>query len=83
MRGPQGQERPTDTVGCAVKVARLATGEMRLEMICQSRRNHRGSTKADLPGPRSSLPPSDRKSLGRRRPHGGARTASSTRPRGR
>ena len=26
--GPQGQHRPADVVGCAVKVARIATGEI-------------------------------------------------------
>ena len=28
-KGPQGQSRPTDAIGCAVKVARVATGEER------------------------------------------------------
>ena len=28
MKGPQGQDRPGDVVGCAVTVAKLATGEM-------------------------------------------------------
>jgi hypothetical protein len=27
-RGPQGQRRPADSIGCAVMVARLATGEI-------------------------------------------------------
>ena len=26
-KGPQGQKRPADVVGCAVTVARIATGE--------------------------------------------------------
>ena len=26
-KGPQGQKRPADAVGCAVQVARIATGE--------------------------------------------------------
>jgi len=26
-RGPQGQKRPADAIGCAVAVARIATGE--------------------------------------------------------
>lgn len=26
-KGPQGQERPIDVIGCAVKVARIATGD--------------------------------------------------------
>jgi hypothetical protein len=27
-RGPQGQKRPADSIGCAVMVARIATGEL-------------------------------------------------------
>ncbi len=27
-KGPQGQKRPADVVGCAVAVARIATGEV-------------------------------------------------------
>lgn len=27
-KGPQGQKRPADVIGCAVKVARIATGEI-------------------------------------------------------
>lgn len=27
-RGPQGQKRPADVVGCAVHVAKIATGEI-------------------------------------------------------
>lgn len=27
-KGPQGQRRPADTIGCAVMVGRLATGEI-------------------------------------------------------
>ena len=26
-KGPQGQKRPADAVGCAVQVAKIATGE--------------------------------------------------------
>ena len=26
--GPQGQKRPRDTIGCAVHVAKIATGEL-------------------------------------------------------
>ena len=28
MKGPQGQRRPGDVVGCAVTVAKMATGEL-------------------------------------------------------
>lgn len=27
-RGPQGQKRPADAIGCAIMVGRLATGEI-------------------------------------------------------
>ena len=27
-RGPNGEKRPRDTIGCAVTVAKIATGEM-------------------------------------------------------
>ena len=30
-RGPQGQKRPGDAVGCAVTVAKIATGEIEEE----------------------------------------------------
>lgn len=28
-KGPQGQRRPADVIGCAVTVAKIATGEMK------------------------------------------------------
>jgi len=31
-KGPQGQRRPADSVGCAVMVAKIATGEIQDEM---------------------------------------------------
>jgi hypothetical protein len=31
-KGPQGQRRPSDSVGCAVMVAKLATGEITEEL---------------------------------------------------
>jgi hypothetical protein len=27
-KGPQGQKRPADTIGCAIMVAKIATGEL-------------------------------------------------------
>ncbi|MDA8171358.1 MAG: hypothetical protein M0Z48_05940 [Nitrospiraceae bacterium] len=27
-KGPQGQKRPADAIGCAIKVAKIATGEI-------------------------------------------------------
>ncbi len=31
-KGPQGQKRPADVVGCAIKVAKIATGEIEEEI---------------------------------------------------
>jgi len=31
-RGPQGQRRPADAIGCAIKVAKIATGEINEEL---------------------------------------------------
>jgi len=31
-RGPQGQKRPADAVGCAITVGRIATGEIEEEL---------------------------------------------------
>jgi hypothetical protein len=31
-RGPQGQKRPVDAIGCAVMVGRIATGEITEEL---------------------------------------------------
>jgi hypothetical protein len=31
-KGPQGQRRPADSVGCAVMVAKIATGEITEEL---------------------------------------------------
>jgi hypothetical protein len=40
--GPQGQKRPADTVGCAVMVARIATGEQEEELPRMSGRVRSG-----------------------------------------
>lgn len=36
-KGPQGQKRPADLIGCAVMVAKIATGEVEDEMSSQDR----------------------------------------------
>jgi len=30
-KGPQGQKRPADVIGCVAKVARIATGEVQAD----------------------------------------------------
>lgn len=37
-RGPQGQKRPADVIGCAVVVAKIATGEAQEERVKPSGR---------------------------------------------
>ena len=37
-KGPQGQKRPADSIGCAVNVAKIATGEVE-ETQSSGRRN--------------------------------------------
>ena len=38
-KGPQGQKRPADAIGCAVNVARIATGEVEdTRYVSQNRR---------------------------------------------
>jgi hypothetical protein len=34
-KGPQGQKRPADVIGCAVMVGRLATGEIAAETLTE------------------------------------------------
>jgi hypothetical protein len=34
-KGPKGQKRPADVIGCAIKVAKIATGEIEEEIICK------------------------------------------------
>jgi hypothetical protein len=31
-KGPQGQKRPADAIGCAITVAKIATGELEEEL---------------------------------------------------
>ncbi len=40
MVGPKGEKRPADTIGCAVMVARIATGE--IEDVLPSGRRQSG-----------------------------------------
>ena len=36
-KGPQGQKRPADLIGCAVTVAKIATGEIKDETSSEGR----------------------------------------------
>jgi hypothetical protein len=36
-RGPQGQKRPADVIGCAIMVAKIATGEIEPDVPASGR----------------------------------------------
>ena len=46
-KGPRGERRPADTIGCAVHVARIATGEITEEIDDVSRQRQGGLARAD------------------------------------
>ena len=49
-RGPRGEQRPGDMIGCAVKVARIATGELadeRTDPPPPSRQRRGGQARAE------------------------------------
>ena len=41
-KGPQGQQRPADAIGCAVRVAQIATGEIEESLLQKSGRVRSG-----------------------------------------
>ena len=45
-KGPDGQKRPTDTIGCAIMVAKIATGELEEELPSRGRQGGLKSGKA-------------------------------------
>ena len=63
-KGPQGQKRPADVIGCAVAVARIATGEDQ-----DSRYDQPNKVKAGHAGARAraaSLTPKERSAIARK-----------------
>ena len=61
--GPRGEQRPGDAVGCAVKVARIATGEFadeRAETPPASRQRQGGRARAE------KLTPEERSEIARK-----------------
>ncbi len=63
-RGPQGQERPADVIGCAVQVARLSVGLEAEELREPSGRVRSGHAEAKARA--NSLAPEKRQEIGRR-----------------
>ncbi len=45
-KGPQGQKRPADAIGCAVMVAKIATGEITEELKKPSGKTRSGKAGA-------------------------------------
>ena len=52
MRGPHGEWRPADAVGCAVHVAKIATGEA-AEELANSKGQRKAAPKNPEKGPSS------------------------------
>lgn len=48
LRGPRGQERQADAIGCAVSVGRIATGEIEVELKEPSGEVRSGKTSAKV-----------------------------------
>ncbi len=48
MRGPRGETRPTDRIGCAIKVARIATGEVEDTRLKQPAKRQAGKAGAKV-----------------------------------
>ena len=59
-RGPNGEKRPRDTVGCAVHVMKIATGEIE-EDLPKNREGKVNGGKARV----ESMTPEERKALAR------------------
>ena len=59
--GPNGEDRPGDATGCAVKVAKIATGEIADHLPS----NKRKGAKAGGPAKAKSLPVARRSSITR------------------
>lgn len=61
-RGPRGEERPADAIGCAVKVARIATGEVEDERAAElaGRQSNGGRARAE------KLTPEERSEIARK-----------------
>ena len=63
-RGPQGQKRPADVVGCAVHVAKIATGEIEETKLKQPAKRKSGLAGAKARA--SGLAPEKRRQIARR-----------------
>ena len=63
-KGPQGQKRPADVIGCAVHVARIATGEIEESGYAQP--NKAKSGRAGAKARTEALSPEDRSAIAKK-----------------
>lgn len=63
-KGPEGQKRPADTIGCAVRVMRIATGEA--EEGPKKSGGKVNSGRAGAKARADSLTPSERREIARK-----------------
>lgn len=63
-KGPRGEQRPADTIGCAVMVAKIATGEIEEDLKSPSGRVRSG--KAGAAARAKSLTAEERQAIARR-----------------
>jgi hypothetical protein len=63
-RGPQGQKRPADTIGCAIMVAKIATGEIEEEVKEPSGKVRSG--KAGAKARAAKLTPEERREIAKK-----------------
>ena len=65
-RGPKGELRPADVVGCAVKVARIATGEIEENLTNGTAPGRKKSGKAGGKARAEKLTPEERQRIARK-----------------
>ena len=65
-KGPQGQKRPADVVGCAVHVARIATGEIEIDETTLKKPNKVRAGQAGARARKASLTPDERSAIARK-----------------
>lgn len=64
--GPQGQKRPADVVGCAIHVARIATGETEETPVVTRHPDKATGGKAGGPARAAKLTPAQRSEIARK-----------------
>ena len=65
-RGPQGQRRPADVIGTAIKVAKIATGEIEDSTAVEGKEYARAGGLKGGPARAARLSPSKRKQIARK-----------------